>query len=321
MTVLLFIVFLAILSFGIVRVVLPTIRTGKLTYLRAIPWFAGAFVALLLFSSFTTVGTGNRDVVTRFGNVTRVLPPGAHLVLPFIESANPVSVQTLVVKPSEDASSHDLQVVHTQVTLAYHFDPNHVDYIFTHYIDSSDNAVENKVVNPAILEAIKAVTAQYDAQSLISDRAKVRDGIEAFVQARLARNYIVPESVSITDFHFSPEYDKSIEAKVTAQQQAEKAVNDLRRIEVEAQQAAAEAKGKAEATAAEAHGDAEATLSRADAQAKANRELAASITPQLIQYRAIEKWDGARPMVEGKGSGLLIQVPSARPSKSDDQGN
>lgn len=277
MTALLFCLFLAILCYGIVRVVTNSIKNDRVSVAGGIPWFAASFLALALFMSFTTVSSGSRSVVTRFGKINRVLAPGPHLVLPFVESTNTISVQTLIVRPAEDAASLDLQVVHTQVTLAYHFDPNHVDYIFTHFIDSSDNAVENKVVNPAILEAIKAVTAKYDAQSLISKRAEVRDGIDEFVKRRLQDNYIVPESVSITDFHFSQEFDHAIEAKVTAQQQAEKAGNDLTRIKVEAEQKVAAAEGEAQAL-------------------KAQKE---QITPELLQLRTIEmlasKWDGKLP--------------------------
>jgi regulator of protease activity HflC (stomatin/prohibitin superfamily) len=219
---LLFVLFVGALIIGIVRSAIASNDEEAFRPRPFIPWAAGALALFLLWLSFVTVDAGTRGIVTRFGEVRRTLEPGAHLVLPFAEHVYPLSVQTLTVKPSEDAASHDLQVVHTQVTLAYHFDPQYVGYLFSQLVDASDNAVENKVINPAILEAIKARTAQYDAQQLISNRQEVRDGIEAFVTERLRPYHIIPETVSITDFHFSKEFDDAIEAKVTAQQRAEK---------------------------------------------------------------------------------------------------
>jgi regulator of protease activity HflC (stomatin/prohibitin superfamily) len=153
---------------------------------------------------------------------------------------------------------------------------------------------ETRVIVPAILEAIKARTAQYDAQDLISQRPIVRDGIEDFVRTRLDPYHIVAENVSITDFRFSDEYERAIEAKVTAAQQAEKAQNDLARIKIEAEQKVAAAQGEAQALEVQK----------------------AQITPELIQLRTIEmlhdKWDGHLPEVmSGSGSLPMLDVLKA----------
>jgi prohibitin 2 len=244
---------------------------------RQIPLLVAFVLLLTLSASYAQVDAGNVGIVTRFGNVSRLFSPGAHLVLPFAETVHSMTTQTLVTKPNEDAASHDLQMVKTEVTLAYHFDPAYLGYIYEHVADASDNSVERKVVTPAILEAIKSVTAHYDAQQLVSERPAVRDGIETFVAQRLLQYHIIAETVSITSFHFSEDYEKAIEAKVTAQQNAEKAANDLTRIQVEAQQQIAQAKGEAEAL-------------------RAQKE---QITPELLQLRMIEmmskKWDGKLP--------------------------
>jgi prohibitin 2 len=254
-----------------------SVKNMSFSLTSAIPGLLLAFLFFAVFLSYTTVDAGYSAVVTRFGKVNRTFPPGLHFILPFVETAHPISTQTHVVKPDVGASSHDLQQVQTQVTLAYHFDPNYVAYIYTQLADSSDNAVENKVINPAILEAIKATTALYDAQDLIGKRPEVRNGIDSFVSARIGAYHIIAESVSITHFDFSNEYNAAIEAKVTAQQKAEKAQNDLTRIQVEAQQQIAQAKGEAEAL----------------------RVQKEQITPELLQLRTIEmmreKWNGQLP--------------------------
>lgn len=280
---------------------------------RGVVFYGLALLFLVIFLSFTTVDAGYVGVVTRYGNVNRLLPPGPHLVIPVAEAVHPLTTQTLTVKPSEQAASHDLQVVNVQVTLAYHFDPQHVGFIYSQLSDASPNAVENKVVIPAILEAIKARVAQYDAQQLIGQRPAVRDGIESFVTERLRPYHIVCENTSITNFSFSDEYEKSIEAKVTAGQLAEKAQNDLQRVKIEAEQKIAAAEGEAKALAAQK----------------------AQVTPELIRLRQVEvqnraidlmwnKWDGHLPTYYfGGGNGnspmALIQMPSGSYDQSAQQ--
>ena len=291
----------------------------------ALPLVLLALLPLTLFSGYAPVEQGYVGVVKRMGAVTGTLQAGPHFVTPFITSVDPVSTKTLSVSPNEDASSQDLQQVHTQVTLTYHFngDNDSIIYIYSKLIDATPNAVENKVVNPAIYEAIKATTAKYTVQELVQKRAQVRDDIENMVKARLAAYHITAETTSITDFRFSEAFEKSIESKQVAQQDAEKASNILNQKKIEAEQVEAEAKGQAAANVAAADGEAKAIILKADAQAKANKELASSLTQALILNKAIDKWNGQRPMVEGggKGAGLLIQLPAmsnTAPSKDDD---
>jgi regulator of protease activity HflC (stomatin/prohibitin superfamily) len=249
--------------------------------------------------SYTEVDSGFVGVVYRQGAAVRAIQPGPHLLVPFLENVSYVSTKTLIWQPNEDGASSDLQQVTTQVTLAYHFDPAFAVYFATQLISNEPNSVENKAVNPAIVEAVKAVSAQYVATDLIQKRPLVRDGIDKMVTARLTQYHIVVETVSITDFKFTKEYNDSIEAKVKAMQDAERAQNELVKVKIEAEKAEAEAKGKALANVADAEGEAKAIIAKANAQAEANRKLAASITPELILNKAIERWDGVRPMVEG----------------------
>ena len=227
-------------------------------------------------------------MVLRFGAVTgRTLQPGPHLIMPFIETVQPISVQVQVEKLDSQASSHDLQVVHTQVTLAYYQDPCCVMDIWARL----NNDALDRVVIPAIQEAIKAQTAQYDAEQLIAQRAPVRNGIEQYVRDRLTTHHIDVDAVSITDFNFSEEFNRAIEAKVTAQQNALKAENDLTRIKIEAEQ----------------------KVAQAGAEAKALEVQKQQITPELLQLRSIEMmqqhWDGHLPDVYfGGANGSLPMI-------------
>jgi regulator of protease activity HflC (stomatin/prohibitin superfamily) len=245
----------------------------KFRLLRGVPLFLLSTIFLLLSMSFTKIDAGNVGVVKRFGDPIRQLNPGPHFVRPVADSVTLVTVQTRIVKPSENAVSVDIQLVHVEVTLAYHTDPLYATQVL---VKLNDDA-ETRVITPAILEAIKAITAQYDVKELVAQRQQVRDKIEDIVKARIAPDHIIADSVSITDFSFSQQYEESIEAKVVAEQNAEKADNDLKRIKIQAQQQIAQAEGEAAAL-------------------KAQKE---QITPELLQLRTIEmmkeKWNGQLP--------------------------
>jgi regulator of protease activity HflC (stomatin/prohibitin superfamily) len=292
MSFVLLVVLLGVIVLGIWRSVSVSMnvhdgRQVRYNLMRGAPFFLLAALIFVFWLSFTTVDAGYRGVVLRFGAVTgRILDPGPHLITPFIETVRPISVQVQVEKVESQAASHDLQVVHTQVTLAYYQDPCCVTDIWAKL---NDDAL-NRVVVPAIQEAIKAQTAQYDAEQLISQRPAVREGIENYVRARLEQHHIDVDSVSITDFNFSEEYNRAIEAKVTAQQNALKAENDLNRIKIEAEQ----------------------KVAQAQAEAKALEVQKQQITPELLQLRAIEMmqqhWDGKLPDVYMAGQGGTLPM-------------
>lgn len=246
----------------------------------------GLFALIFTLGGITTVDAGQVGVVKHFGELSGELYPGLHWLNPISNSVYKIPVQTRIVQPDEESSSKDLQVVRTRVTLAYHVDPGFATFILATLNDDA----ETRIINPAIIEAVKSTTAQYDAAELITQRPKVRDGIEDAVKARIAPYHLVAEQVAITNFSFSDDYNHAIEAKVTAQQQAEKALNDLARIKTEAQQKVAAAQGEADAL----------------------RVQKEQITPELLQLRTIEmlnnKWNGQMPQVilgGEKGSPLL----------------
>lgn len=297
------VLFLGLLGFGIFRGLTfnrnqyKEISGVSFNPIRAAGWLAAAFAVLFVGMSFTVVDAGQVGVVKRWGQPVRQINPGAHLLLPFAEEVSPVPVQTRVIKPNEDAASKDLQIVHTEITLAYHVDPAYATSILVQL----NNDAEGRVISPAILEAIKAVTARYDVQELISNRSQVRDGIEEFVRDRLAPYHIIAETTSITNFSFSQQYEQAIEAKVTAMQRAEQAQNELNKVKIDSQQQVALAVA-----------DASARVARAEAEAKELKLKREQLSPEIIQLRTIEKWDGQLPQfIVGGGSVPMLDVLKA----------
>jgi prohibitin 2 len=236
-----------------------------------------AVLTLGVAASFGQVPAGYRGVMLRFGAPTGViLAEGLYMVAPFINAVELMSVQVVAYEAVAEAASRDLQDVRARVTLNYSLDPNRVVEIYRQLRHDH----EARIIRPAIQESVKAATARFTAEELITRRPEVRDAIQQNLNQRLVRFGIRDDAMSITDFNFSKAFNEAIEAKVTAQQQVLKAARDLQRVRLEAQQ----------------------QIEQARAQAEALRIQKENVTPQLVELRrieaemrAIDKWNGQLP--------------------------
>ena len=270
---------------------------GRVTvFARNWGFLIGGLVIFLLgiglLMAIGEVPAGHRGVVLRFGAVTdSTLGEGLYFVTPIVNKVELMSVQVDAYDADAKALSKDLQDVSTVVTLNYYLDESRVNRIYQtlrkDYLD--------RIARPAVQEAVKSATAQYDASELITRRPEVKESIKRTLETRLAEHGIKVDTVSITDFTFSSIFSQAIEDKVRAQQKALEAENRLLEVEVEARQVETAAKGEANAAIARAEGgktaaitraegEAEAIRTVAEAQAEANTEINASLTPLLNQY-------------------------------------
>ena len=256
-------------------------------------------IGVVAFASVKIVDAGHRGVLLHWNAVDLTQPPleeGLHFVVPFQDDVVNIEVRTLKYANDARSASRDLQTVETTVTVNYHPDRESVHRLYKNLgLD-----YEDRVIQPAIEETVKQVTARYNAEELITKRPLVKDDIESSIRERLDQFDIVTEVISITDFEFSPLFAQAIEAKVEAEQNALKAENDLRRIEVEARQREANATGVANANIAEAKGEAEAI-------AIINKALAEN--PNYLEWLKTQAWDGKLPLVVGEGGTPFIQIP------------
>lgn len=274
-----------------------------------------AAAVLIIYSvrPFTQVPVGTQGVLLTFGRASPTpLSPGLQWRWPIAQQIVlvPVTIQRSETSGSESASS-DLQRVNTKVVLNYHIDPARVVEVFSTV--GNVNQVEHTIVDPAVQEAMKATTARYTAEQLITKRAVVASEMHAALNERFARHGLVIDEFSITQFHFSPSYDAAIEAKTVAEQQVLTEQRNLQRIEVEAQQKVTRAKA-----------DADAMEINAKAQAEALRVQREQVSRELIELRrveatlrAIEKWDGHLPNVTGGATPFIDvgQVQGAAPAR------
>src|SRR5919107_4857676 len=273
-------------------------------------------IAVIAVSSVRMVDAGHRGILVQFGNVdTDVsLDEGLHFVVPFRDNVVQMEVRTQKVVENAASASKDLQEVSTEVALNYHLNPDRAQIVYQRL--GFDYG--NRVIAPTIQESVKQFTARFNAEELITKRETVKNQIEEQIKARLAAYNIIVDAISITEFQFSEQFRKAIEAKVAAQQRALQAQNELRRIEIEAQQNEAKAVGEQQANIARAEGVRQSNVLQAEGESQAiniiDEQLRSS--PTYLEWLKTQRWDGVLPLVTGGGGGgtgdttPFIQIPT-----------
>jgi len=267
----------------------------------------GIIIALIVIgviaaAAVSIVDAGHRGVLLHWNAVDLTIAPldeELHFVVPFADSVVQMEVRTLKYTKSTSSASKDLQTVSTEVTVNYHPSVESIHHLYKEVgLD-----YESRIIQPAIEEVVKQVTANYNAEELITKRPLVKSDIESEISKRLGAFNIATEVVSITDFQFSALFAQAIESKVEAEQKAFKAENDLRRIQVEALQSEAIAQGIAKANIAQAQGEAQAIKI-------INQALASN--PFYLEWLKIQAWDGVLPLVVGQDGTPFIQIPTEK---------
>jgi len=277
-------------------------RMPEMPFLRYIVILLIAIIAFAIFKPFTIVPNGHRGVKLTFGKADPVpVGEGLNFILPLVQSIYKMPVMIERSETQSEAASKDLQRVATTVVLNFHIDASQVVNVYQN-LGPFEN-VEPRIIDPAVQEAMKAITALYTAEQLVTKRPEVADRMRLALQERMKRHGLIIDEFSITNFHFSETFDTAIEQKTVAEQQKLKAERDLDRIKVEAEQRIAQARAEAES----------AKLA-AEAQAIGLKAQRDAVTPELIELRRVEaqlaaiaKWDGHLPNVSG-GAVPFIQV-------------
>ncbi len=246
-------------------------------------------ILTVVFGSFGTISAGERGVKTQLGKVVGTVQPGFYVKLPLVQDVYAMNVKTLTINYDKGGdngdnketdtnlfgASKDLQDVYIGIVVNYHVDPTKVIEIYSQY-----NSVENyqaNVIEPIIRKTVKSLSAQYTAEELVTKRTEFNDKVTASLNDQFIEKSAIFEQANITNFEFSPEFTKAIEAKVTAVQNAEAAKNKLEQVKFEADQ----------------------TIAKAQADAEAIRIQAQAINSQggadYVQLQAIAKWNGILP--------------------------
>jgi regulator of protease activity HflC (stomatin/prohibitin superfamily) len=232
------------------------------------------------------VPAGHRGVVLWWGSVEkRIMGEGLNFKVPIAERVIKVDVRVQPHPFKEiDAASKEYQMVKLTGMMNFHIDPSFVNDLY----QKVGGDFANKVIDPAFNDFVKEVVPIYQITEILPKREDIRKRAMMKLGDNLARYHIIVDDIYFANIRFSPEYEKAVEAKQVAQQQVETQRQVLAQREIEAQQKVATAKGEAESILVVAQG-----------QAKANDALSRSISPILVQYKGIERWNGILPQVSG----------------------
>ncbi len=240
-------------------------------------------LVIVILNSFTAVTAGHTGVVTTFGKVSdSVLTEGLHFKIPFVQKI--VLVDNRVLKAEADCSSasKDLQTVRSTIAVNYKVMNSYSASVYKNI----GMDYESVIIIPAVQECVKAVTARFTAEELITNRQNVSDLMSEQLKEKIGSYGIDVQIFNIISFDFTEEYNAAVEAKQTAQQNALKAEQDLQRVKVEAEQ----------------------TVAEAQAEAEAYRLKSEQITPEVLLMSYIDKWDGKLPTVAGENGSMLIDI-------------
>ncbi len=240
----------------------------------------GLVILIVFFNTFTTVKAGHTGVVTTFGKVSdEVLPEGLHIKIPFVQKIIQIDNRVLKAEAVCVSASNDLQTIQSTIALNYKVSNANSASLFKNV----GTDFQNIIVTPAIQDSVKAVTAKFTAEELISNRQLVGEQMKETIVKKLGGYGLQLENFNIINFQFSDEFNAAIEAKQTAQQNALKAEQDLARIKVEAAQ----------------------KIEQAKAEAEAYKLKSQQITNSMILMEYINKWDGKLPTVVSDGTMML----------------
>jgi len=240
------------------------------------------FFFLIVLNPFVKIGAGERGVLLNFGAVQKdVLGEGLHLVIPVMQKVVKMDVKIQKSETRSEAASKDLKSV---IALNYHIIPEKANWVY----QNIGVAFKERIIDPSVQEAVKAVTAKYTAVQLIGEREAVSTAIKDSLSEKLSGYNLYVDGFSVIDFSFSKKFTDAIESKQEAEQFALRAQRDLERIRIEAEQKIAQAKAEAESL----------------------RLQKGQITVEMIELRKIEamreaiaKWNGTVPSVLLSGGG------------------
>lgn len=234
----------------------------------------------------------------------------------------PISMQSLILTknphegtggPKGDEQDQSITVTSSEglgieVDVAFNFtlDSKMVPKIYEKWRADIED-ISHKYIRQTIREGLQDTFAKYTAEELYSTKKETaRAEVEKFLADKLTPMGFIISQFTINRIEPPAQVITAINAKVAMVQQAQQSAQEVKKKEAEAAQAVAVAKGKADAVKAEAEGEAAAITLRAEAQAKANKILADSVTPQLVEYEKVRKWSGFLPNITG-GSTPMIQ--------------
>lgn len=235
----------------------------------------GVLVAFFVLSSSVTVDVGERVLVVGFGQVKETLGQGWHVINPFY-STHTFTLRNNKYETTASSASADLQKADIDVVVNYNIDESKIVEIYTTY----GNDYMGRLFAQSVQDAVKNASVKYTASELRTKGEQFKTDIKDSLQAKMPNGIIIITNISIADIRYSESFDKSVEAKVVAEQRALEAKANLEQKRYEAEAI------RAQAEAIKSAGGAE-----------------------YVQLEWIKKWNGVMPQYITGGNNL-ISIPA-----------
>lgn len=201
----------------------------------------------------------------------------------------------------------DGKTVRVNLEFSYRFDEARVAETFTMFKGKNGETIKNTFIKPKIIAWTQEVSAQYPVTDIFGDkRTEINAELDKYLREKFEPYGIIIDTVNFTDISVDDETAAAIQKKVNAQQELELANIEAQTAKVQANKDKEVAQIQAEKSIIEANTKAETTRIAAEAEAQANREIASSLTPELIEKIKYERWNGQVPTVTGGSSIVSI---------------
>ncbi len=257
-------------------------KTALKWTLRGIAIF---FALLVVFSSFYTVKSTERGVLATFGRIQdRVIGDGLHFKIPFVQTVKHVNIQQKKFDGKENSYTRDVQTSEVDYTINYDLVKDNVAKLMKNVGED----YHNRIVVPYVRSALKESFGNFAATHIVENRDKVRRQIEDKLRTTLSKEYFTNIHFQLVNIDFDDQFETAIKEKQVAEQNALKAKNVTVQIEEQAKQ----------------------TRIKAEAEAEAMRIKATALerNQKLVEYEAVQKWNGELPQYVGSGSIPFINI-------------
>lgn len=229
-------------------------------------------VLIALISAVYSISPGYRGVLITLGKVSQYsYINGVGFKWPFVSSMIKMDVRTRKMTDKTSTYTSDIQTADLEYTFTYDLNPENIHILY----EKVGLDYEAKAILPSLNDVLKDVIGKWQAQELVANRDKARVDVVAGLQERLDRRFFQNITFQFINIDYSDKFEGAIEDKVIAEQKAQEAVNNTKRIKEEAEQKLISAK--------------------AEAEAMEIKSEALSKNKGLTEYEAVQRWDGRLP--------------------------
>ena len=255
---------------------------------KALKYGVIAFVTLsVIFGGFYTNKEGEKSLLTTFGKASESIKgAGLHFKIPFLQKVKRFDVKTIRADYKTVTYTKDIQSAEIVVSYSYNLIGEDIVDTYKKY----GNEWQERILYPNLEQAVKAEVGTWNADQMVANRDKVASSILFSLQERMRVNEY---PVAITNFQminidYSDQFERAIEKKVVAEQEALEEANRTKQVAQKAEQQVVSAKAEAESMRI-----------RANALAQ---------NPKLVSYEAVQKWNGVLPTVMTGDSTPLLDL-------------